>query len=275
MKQLRPISLVILTTRHSVNRGLIDELSQKHRIKGIVFEDQKRLRARLFIRRLRARGLLEVLDQILFKILELLILSSRTGRKVEGACSSCESFQRTRFGETEVLETRSVNSQEVLSLIPRTKPDMVVVSGTSILDGNLLSALGSIPVINIHCGITPRYRGAHGGFWAIVNDDWDNVGTTVHFIDSGIDTGNIIAQRNIEVEPNDTPQDLASKQHTMGAILAVKAIASIAGGHLQTVNREDLDSRFYSSPTLTAYLRYRKNLRKRFSSMESGKSSPG
>lgn len=147
---------------------------------------------------------------------------------------------------------------------------MVIVSGTSILDGNFLGALGSIPVINIHCGITPRYRGAHGAFWAIVNDDWENVGTTVHFIDSGIDTGKIIAQGNIQVEPHDTPRDLAQKQHAIGATLAAKAIESVASGQVRALTRDDLDSRFYSSPTLSAYVRYRKNLRERLRSLESG-----
>lgn len=267
--------MVILTTRNPVNHNLIDALSSEHQIEGIVFEDQKALRARVLFRRLRTRGLLEVLDQLLFRILELLILSRRTDRRINRAFSPCQPFGWARFPQTEIVQTTSVNSANVFSLIHRTKPDVVVVSGTSLLGDKLLSFLRGVPVINIHCGITPRYRGAHGAFWAIVNDDWDNVGTTVHFIDSGIDTGNIIAQGTIQVEPHDSPRDLAVKQHALGATLAAKAIAAVAGEHVQILNREDLDSRFYSSPSLTAYVRYRRNMRKRFRSIESGDSSSG
>lgn len=258
-----------------MNHALIAALGQEHRIKGIVLEDQKWLRARVLCRRLRTRGILEVLDQILFKILELLVLSKRAVRRSSGAFSSCQPFDRARFAQTEIVQTNSVNSADVVSLIHRTKPDVVVVSGTSLLDAKLLSSLGDISVINIHCGITPRYRGAHGAFWAIVNNDWDNIGVTVHFIDCGIDTGNIISQGNIQVEPHDTPRDLALKQHAVGATLAAKAIAAIASGQARDFNRDDLDSRFYSSPTLSAYMRYRRNLRARFRSIESSNRSSG
>jgi folate-dependent phosphoribosylglycinamide formyltransferase PurN len=48
--------------------------------------------------------------------------------------------------------------------------------------------------VNIHVGITPKYRGVHGTYWALVNNDVENSGVTVHFVDEGIDTGNIINQ---------------------------------------------------------------------------------
>jgi len=269
MTEAGPISLVVLTTRAPVSYGLIESLAWKHNIKGVVFEDQKRLRARLLAKRLRARGIVEVFDQILFKVFSLLFLSTRAGCRVNSTRSSCRPFDGSRFPQTEVVETTSVNSADVLRLILRTEPDVVVVSGTSILDAILLSSLKSIPVINIHCGITPRYRGAHGAFWAIVNDDWDNIGVTVHFVDSGIDTGNIIAQGNILVEPKDTPRDLALRQHAMGVTLAAKAIEYVASGQIQTISRDDLDSRFHSSPTLSGYAKFRKNMRAHFRSIKS------
>ena len=45
------------------------------------------------------------------------------------------------------------------------------------------------PVINMHAGITLRYRGVHGGYWALAEQHPEWVGTTVHLVDPGIDTG--------------------------------------------------------------------------------------
>ena len=51
-----------------------------------------------------------------------------------------------------------------------------------------------VPVINIHAGVTPRYRGVHGGYWALREGRPGLAGSTVHLVDPGIDTGGILAQ---------------------------------------------------------------------------------
>ena len=55
------------------------------------------------------------------------------------------------------------------------------------------------PVVNMHAGITLRYRGVHGGYWALAEQHPDWVGTTVHLVDPGIDTGGILAQTTFDV----------------------------------------------------------------------------
>ena len=59
------------------------------------------------------------------------------------------------------------------------------------------------PFINTHLGITLKYRGVHGGYWALANGDPDNYGVTVHLIDVGIDTGGVLYQKFIKVLKND------------------------------------------------------------------------
>jgi methionyl-tRNA formyltransferase len=56
----------------------------------------------------------------------------------------------------------------------------------------------------MHAGITPRYRGVHGGYWALVEQHPEWVGTTVHLVDPGIDTGRILAQATFEVTGADS-----------------------------------------------------------------------
>jgi methionyl-tRNA formyltransferase len=47
----------------------------------------------------------------------------------------------------------------------------------------------------VHAGITPRYRGTHGGYWVLLNNDPGHCGVTIHLVDPGIDTGSIVARR--------------------------------------------------------------------------------
>jgi folate-dependent phosphoribosylglycinamide formyltransferase PurN len=256
------LSVVVLTTHAKTNYALIEALARDHHVSGIVFERQTRLRIRLFLNRLRKLGIVTVFDQAAYKILDLFVFRPRASQKMESVLPPC--LSQEFLAQTELVNVSSINSPMVTDFIVRTKPETVVVSGTSLLGTRVLQSLDGVPIVNIHCGITPRYRGAHGAFWAVVNEDWDNVGTTVHLIDAGIDTGGILFQERIRIEPNDDPRDLALKQHLVGIRLACKAVSAIAENNVKIVHRPDLDSRFYSSPTLSSYRTYLKKLDRRF-----------
>ena len=58
--------------------------------------------------------------------------------------------------------------------------------------------------MNTHAGITPRYRGVHGGYWALAEGRADLVGTTVHLVDPGIDTGAVLARAYFAPGPDDS-----------------------------------------------------------------------
>mgnify|MGYP005855117581 FL=1 len=255
-------SVVVLTTHAATNYALIEALARKHRVSGIVFEHQTRLRIRLFLNRLRKLGIITVLDQAAYKILDLFIFGPRALHKMKSVLPPC--LSQEFLAQTELVNVSSINSPMVTDFLALIKPEAVVVSGTSLLGTRVLQSLDGVPIVNVHCGITPRYRGAHGAFWAVVNEDWENVGTTVHLIDAGIDTGGILFQERIPVEPDDAPRDLALKQHLVGIRLACEAVSTIAENNVKIVHRADLDSRFYSSPTLSSYRTYLKKLHRRF-----------
>ncbi|MBI3760641.1 MAG: formyl transferase, partial [Chloroflexi bacterium] len=115
--------------------------------------------------------------------------------------------------------------------------------------------------LNIHAGITPRYRGAHGAFWAVYEGRPELAGVTVHLVDTGVDTGSIVAQTAIEIDPrSDTPRTLVAKQYLAGAPLTVQAVEQALAGRLQTTQRSDLESRLWYSPTPSSYWRFRRRL---------------
>jgi methionyl-tRNA formyltransferase len=106
-----------------------------------------------------------------------------------------------------VVEVPHINHAEVGALADRLRPDVIAVFGTGLIRGPLLAA-GRLGIINLHGGLSPRYRGSDCTFWAMYNGELDQIGCTLHFINPGIDTGDLIAHICPEVTEDDDESTL-------------------------------------------------------------------
>lgn len=132
----------------------------------------------------------------------------------------------------EPLEVDSINSSEVRKFLRRHAPDLVVIAGTTILKRRVLEACGEL-VLNLHGGYLPDYRGNHSIFFALYNSDFDRVGSTIHFVDPGIDTGNLVDRAIPEIRPGDNAEKLYCRAEMMGIHLLADWIRHWqAGGQL-------------------------------------------
>ncbi len=108
-----------------------------------------------------------------------------------------------------VFEGPALGRQEVLQELARCRPDI----GVSVMFGCILRPplLSLLPAgcINLHSAYLPYNRGSYPNIWTIV--DGTPAGVTMHYIDEGVDTGDIIAQREIEVQPTDTGETMYHK----------------------------------------------------------------
>ena len=115
--------------------------------------------------------------------------------------------------------------------------------------------------MNTHCGITPSYRGVHGAYWALSQRDVKNVGVTIHKVDSGIDTGDIIYQSNITVTSKDNFATYPIRQYLKAIPLINLTLDDIKNGNLKTFKRNDLISCIWFHPTawkyISNYLKYK------------------
>jgi folate-dependent phosphoribosylglycinamide formyltransferase PurN len=93
------------------------------------------------------------------------------------------------------VEVGPLESAESLELIRKMEPDLAIHAGAGIMRASLLS-IHKLGTLNAHMGILPFYRGMNVAEWAAFTDD--PVGCTVHWIDPGIDTGDIICVRMID-----------------------------------------------------------------------------
>jgi methionyl-tRNA formyltransferase len=163
--------------------------------------------------------------------------------------------------KTAILETGDVNSEAMTSFVSKLNPEFVIVSGTSLLSKDTIKAINR-RILNIHVGITPEYRGAHGGFWALYNNEANKVGVTVHLIDTGIDTGPILAQSSVAVNRDDTLKTIVNRQQKVGVDLVIQSIKELQEGSMPSFQNRHSPSKLFYSPGLTHYLRLKRRIRK-------------
>lgn len=114
---------------------------------------------------------------------------------------------RTVMSELTRIEVDFANSPRVLDAVASVRPDLLIVCGTSILTRETLSQC-RMPIINVHGGYLPFYRGNHCFFFACYEGRLDRVGSSIHFVNEGIDTGDLIDVVSTTILPVDTPESL-------------------------------------------------------------------
>lgn len=149
----------------------------------------------------------------------------------------------------------SINGATVRKLLRKLDPDAVVVNGTRIISRSVIHCIDR-PFINTHAGITPRYRGVHGGYWALASDDAGNCGVTVHLVDTGVDTGGVLYQDRIQPERNDGFNTYPIHQLACAIPLMKAALHDVVDGTI-TIREGMGPSRLWYHPTLAEYLRSR------------------
>jgi Formyl transferase len=165
-----------------------------------IIEDTVSRRA-LLRNRARRLGLLPVLSQMAFAALVRPLLRYQASRRIRQLCKTLDLEPGMPMSPA-IRHVENINSAEGLQALRDANPQLVIVNGTRILKPATLQAVNA-SFINTHQGITPQYRGAHGGYWALHERDPKHCGVTVHLVDKGIDTGNIMGQATIAPEGQD------------------------------------------------------------------------
>lgn len=104
-----------------------------------------------------------------------------------------------------MAENRADWDKEIISALTDLKPDLVVSAGfMRILPAECVS---KFKIVNSHPALLPLFPGAHAVRDALAAGA-RKTGTTIHWVDAGVDTGAIIAQEEVEITPSDTEESL-------------------------------------------------------------------
>lgn len=144
------------------------------------------------------------------------IVGALSGYPLAKAWTATMSYYKQRYPKfPDVPRTGhpSANSAEVIALVRRLQPDLVLVSGTDLLRPPLLKEIEKTGVVmNLHTGISPYIKGGPNCTnWALALGEFNIIGNTIMWLDAGIDSGKIIATERTELTGRETLAELHLK----------------------------------------------------------------
>lgn len=119
-----------------------------------------------------------------------------------------------------------INNQQIIKKLKIWNPDYLVVFGSSILKDGIINLFPK-RIINMHLGLSPYYRGSGTNFWPLYDEKLEYIGVTIHYLDKGIDSGEIIEQGRPNIEIGDTPHSIGNKTIKIGIELMIKILKLI------------------------------------------------
>jgi len=105
---------------------------------------------------------------------------------------------------------QDLNDASVLEGLNTLKPEVIVFTGGGLIRKDVLASAGA-GVLNCHMGMLPSYRGMDVVEWPILKGDLVHIGLTVHFMDEGVDTGDILRARRVDVVRGETIKQLRDR----------------------------------------------------------------
>src|ERR1051326_5379147 len=130
------------------------------------------------------------------------------------------------------------SNDELRASLEKISPAAIIVVGYGKIIPRWMIDLPRLGNLNLHASLLPKYRGAAPIQWAIANGE-SVTGVTTMRIDEGLDTGDILLQKEIAIEPDDTSQTLAPRLAAVGADLMIETLAQLAGSRIHPQKQDD------------------------------------
>jgi methionyl-tRNA formyltransferase len=152
-----------------------------------------------------------------------------------------ESLEKTaRKIKIPFLVHSDVNSEPFIDGITQFDCDLFVSMSFNQIFGKKIRTVPKVGIINCHAGKLPFYRGRNILNWALINDEKE-FGITVHFVDDGIDTGDIILQRVFPIVDEDSYQTLLNRSYLGCSEILYEAVQKIQSGSFETIRQNSID----------------------------------
>src|SRR5680860_269084 len=116
-------------------------------------------------KRVKRLGYVKVFGQILFVMFIPKTLKKWSKKRID-EISSFYHLDGTEIPSEKIKNVTSVNADDCIAFLKKEKPDLIIVNGTRIIFKKVLNCIDTT-FVNTHVGITPKYRGVHGGYWAL------------------------------------------------------------------------------------------------------------
>ena len=142
-----------------------------------------------------------------------------------------------------VHQPEKIRAPESEALLQKLAPDCVVIIAYGQIIPARLLPIPNLGWINLHASLLPKYRGAAPINWAIVNGE-TRTGVTTMRIDAGMDTGEMLLQREIEIGPQETAPELAARMSESGAPIMAETLRGLAAGSIAPKPQEHAEASY-------------------------------
>jgi methionyl-tRNA formyltransferase len=137
-----------------------------------------------------------------------------------------------------VLQPEKIrNNPELRARLEAIQPDAIIVVAYGRIIPEWMLNLPRLGNLNLHASLLPKYRGAAPIQWAVANGETVTGATTMR-LDPGLDTGDILLQRELSIEPHQTAEDLFPLLATSGAGLMIETLAGLEQGRIQPIPQD-------------------------------------
>ena len=150
-----------------------------------------------------------------------------------------------RDAQIPAIESANVNTPEALDAIRAAEPDLLISAyNMQILKQGLLD-IPSVGTVNFHNGPLPRYRGVNVYSWAILNGETE-YGVSWHWVDRGIDTGDVLAQKMFPIDPQEKPSTLIAKGFRAGIASLEDLLPALLTGRAVATRQDESLATYYA-----------------------------
>lgn len=221
----------VINAIHKDNRYKLELVVLKKKLKI----RQKTNRLTNFIRAFKSKGINYVYNRLLFNEIP------GFANLKYNVSSDCRELG------IKVLETENLNSVEVKNEISNINPDIIVLAGSSLINEHIFK-LAKLFTINIHRSLLPKYAGLNSIFWALYFDE-PEIGATVHTVNKGIDSGEIILQHKRKIGENDDLETLTKWYYSEAPKMILKSLEIVTSPNPKFIKQDKTKRSYYSRPT--------------------------
>ena len=147
-----------------------------------------------------------------------------------------------------ILQPEKIKTDEFTSKLEELQPDLIIVVAFGQILSKRILDLPKFGCINVHASLLPRYRGAAPIEWSLINGE-TKTGVTTMMMDVGLDTGDMLIKREVDITEDMILPELRDKLMQLGAEAMIETIDKLVDGTLERHKQDDSLSNY--APMLT------------------------
>ncbi|MFZ1320755.1 MAG: hypothetical protein WAT71_04290 [Ignavibacteria bacterium] len=264
---------VFIGSKNEFDELIVDWLSEHTELAGVVWSDsatwRKTWKGRFDygLKRAKKYGYFKVLNELLlFFYVKKKIAVKDLGYLKREIIRPYWKTKGRKFDDLKFKEISSdnVNKKEVLDFLNEVKPDIIFAMCVNDFFGKKIRGIAKYGVYLWHEGLTPEYKGLYSPFWTLYNEDYKNLAYSFLKMNDKIDAGEVYVSGKV--------RDIDLKNHNY-SFIGHKAIydslpevedflKKLESGEQKTLPDRNSESRNYTYPGITQYIKMRKRLKK-------------